>query len=196
MGERAHTKGLIDLSHFCYTEDDGRSYLKQPWSRGGFTYATNGHVMVRVPRRADVPDNEAAPDGERVLKNLSFDDLRPIKKPLLPPLRFFLVEGDGLLSPQYSALDSECARFAGALFNLRYVHLLCWLPDLTVGPAADEFSPTPFGFAGGGVGCLMPMKEIKDQPPHYDFGGLPAKAEGLTNLADAHKNPLPGEIAP
>jgi len=173
----------IDLSHFCHTEDD-RPYLKQPWSRGEFTYATNGHVAVRVPRRADVPENDEAPDVEgRILSKLRFDDLRPITIPRLPPLRFMLIEGDGILDVPYSALNSECARFAGALFNLRYVHLLCWLPGLTMGPAADEFSPSPFGFAGGGVGCLMPMEEIKDRPPHYDFGGLTT-------------SPLPEESAP
>lgn len=164
----------LDLSHFCCTEDD-RPYLKQPWSRGDFTYATDGRVMVRVPRRSDIPENEDAPDVEgRILSKLLFDDLRLIEKPDLPPLRFILIEDDGILSVPYSALNSECVRFAGALFNLRYVHLLCWLPDLKMGPPADEFSPSPFGFAGGGVGCLMPMKAIKDLPPAYDFGELPA----------------------
>lgn len=165
-----------DLSHFCYTEDD-RPHLKRPWSRGDFTYATNGHVLVRVPRRADTPDNDAAPDVEgRILSKLSFDDLRPVAIPRLPPLRFIQIEADGLLSVPYSALNSECVRFAGALFNLRYVHLLCWLPGLIVGPAADVFSPTPFGFAGGGLGCLMPMRAIEDRPPTYDFGELPASS--------------------
>lgn len=172
MGERAHTPELIDLSHFCYTEDD-RPTIQQSWSRGDFTYATNGHVAIRVPRLRDVPENDRAPDVEgRILSKLSFDDLRPIAIPRLPPLRFFAIESDTPLSPPLSALESECVRFAGALFNLRYVHLLCWLPGLKMGPPADVFSPSPFGFDGG-VGCLMPMKEIKGRPPVYDFGGLP-----------------------
>ena len=164
----------IDLSHFCYTEDD-RPYLKNPWSRGDFTYATNGYVMVRVPRRADVPENDEAPDATRVLTKVKFDDLRPVVKPVLPPLRFYQVQDDGILGVTGTMLHSEMCRFAGATFNLRYVHLLCWLPDLTVGPAADPFSPTPFGFSDGGLGCLMPIKATKDMPIAYDLGLLPAR---------------------
>lgn len=99
----------IDLSHFCYTEDD-RSYLKQPWSRGDFTYATNGHIMVRVPRRSDVPENDKAPDADRVLTKVRFDDLRLVEKPALPPLRFYLVEDDGIIGVQGTMLQSEMCR--------------------------------------------------------------------------------------
>lgn len=105
--------GDIDLSHFCYTEDD-RHNLKRPWSRGDFSYATNGHIMVRVPRRQDLAVNDAAPDVEgRILSKLSFDDLRPITIPRLPPLRFFMIESEVPLAPPFNALNSECARFAG-----------------------------------------------------------------------------------
>ena len=50
----------IDLKPFCSTEEY-RSYLCQPFSLGDWTYASNGHIGIRVPRRADVPENDKAP---------------------------------------------------------------------------------------------------------------------------------------
>lgn len=39
----------MELQKFCARDDDPRSYLKAPWTHKGFTYATNGHIVVRVP---------------------------------------------------------------------------------------------------------------------------------------------------
>lgn len=47
-----------DLLKFC---SDRRENLTAPWSAGDHTYATNGHVIVRVPRLPDVPENALAP---------------------------------------------------------------------------------------------------------------------------------------
>lgn len=35
----------------------------QPWTAGNFTYATNGWLIIRVPRLPDVLPNPAAPQG-------------------------------------------------------------------------------------------------------------------------------------
>lgn len=57
---------MIDLTQFC--EKEGlRYYLKTPCSRGEFTYATNGHILVRVARRDDAPEVEKFPDVSRVM---------------------------------------------------------------------------------------------------------------------------------
>jgi hypothetical protein len=62
---------MIDLKPFCCTEPT-RYYLNQPWSVDKFTYASNGHVLVRVARRDDVPENDAAPKVAQFWE--SFDD--------------------------------------------------------------------------------------------------------------------------
>lgn len=46
----------LDLSRFC--KPNSRRGLDAPFSRGEYTYATNGHIMVRVPRREDVPNRD------------------------------------------------------------------------------------------------------------------------------------------
>ena len=40
---------MIDLQRFCANESDPRPYLRAPFKRGSWVYATNGHVCVRVP---------------------------------------------------------------------------------------------------------------------------------------------------
>ena len=39
-----------ELKKFCADEDDCRYYTHEPFSRGDYTYATEGHLIVRVPR--------------------------------------------------------------------------------------------------------------------------------------------------
>ena len=58
-----------DLQRFCASEDDPWPHLRQPWSHGERTYATNGHILVYVPRIAEIPENAKAPDTTRLLEN-------------------------------------------------------------------------------------------------------------------------------
>jgi hypothetical protein len=40
---------MIDLKRFCANESDPRAYLREPWAHNGYVYATNGHIVVRIP---------------------------------------------------------------------------------------------------------------------------------------------------
>ena len=59
-----------DLLRFCADRGDIRHYLADPWSRGDYTYATNGHIIVRNPRLADVPENDYAPNTEKLMLSI------------------------------------------------------------------------------------------------------------------------------
>lgn len=48
---------MIDLQSFC-SDEIWRPTLRQPFSHGEFSYATNGIYAVRVARRAEVPEVE------------------------------------------------------------------------------------------------------------------------------------------
>lgn len=39
-----------ELKKFCADRDDLIYYIQEPFSHGDYTYATNGHIMVRIPR--------------------------------------------------------------------------------------------------------------------------------------------------
>jgi hypothetical protein len=44
---------MIDLQKFC---DPERYFVSKPFSLGDYSYATNGHIALRVPRRDDVEE--------------------------------------------------------------------------------------------------------------------------------------------
>ena len=39
----------VSLQRYCATEGDTREHLRKPFRAGGWVYATNGHICVRVP---------------------------------------------------------------------------------------------------------------------------------------------------
>lgn len=48
-----------DLQPWCYEDPDYRGgAISTPYSQGDYTIATNGHVLIRVPRMADVTRND------------------------------------------------------------------------------------------------------------------------------------------
>lgn len=46
------------LQSFCIEKESGRIRVMQPFTRGDFSYATDGHIVVRVAARADVPADQ------------------------------------------------------------------------------------------------------------------------------------------
>lgn len=173
----------IDLKRFCGS-DEYRPWIRQPWSRGGFTYATDGKLLVRLPG-AVAPENPAAPDTSK----LPFDRERTFRRVTLalPDKREFeecescngsghqhdcpgcqctcdWCDGSGLVDPELRV----SAELNGFLLSLKYARRLATLPDLEVeiDPPAKE--PVRFRFSGGD-GFLSPMYE-KSQD---HFGPLP-----------------------
>ena len=92
-----------ELKKFCAYDDDCRFCLQEPFSLGEYTYATNGHIMVRVPR-IQLEDAERSKEaakhyGERVER--MFSERRPkdrLQVPhveLLPPVECEWCGGSG-----------------------------------------------------------------------------------------------------
>jgi hypothetical protein len=74
-----------DLMKFCGGKNQVR--LATPFSIGEFTYATNGHILVRVPRLADIPERTDAPPPAKVEEvfNHYKGDYQPI--PAVGPIK-------------------------------------------------------------------------------------------------------------
>lgn len=70
------------LQKFC--ADKPR--IHAPWSRDGYTYATNGHVVIRVPEVDGISQSQEAPSLKPVLKYFDIDpDIwYPLKKVKMP----------------------------------------------------------------------------------------------------------------
>lgn len=68
----------IDITRFA-ARDTERTHLSQPWSVGEWSVATNGHILIRVPRRDDIPENNKAPDLSKLLAQAAPQiDMAPI----------------------------------------------------------------------------------------------------------------------
>lgn len=51
----------MGLKLYCSTNPNHFHSMANPWSHGEFTYATNGYIIIRIPRLADVPENDECP---------------------------------------------------------------------------------------------------------------------------------------
>lgn len=186
----------IDLQPFCSTDID-RQYLLKPFSRNGYTYATNGHIMLRVAERPGIPDVEKQFNQERPLEGIEAAEFfRPIFD--LPPAPDGLGPCDKCDGRGYAhdCPDCECEcetcggtssvdpeRFISTAvgpksFALNYIRQVLALPDveIQVFPAEDDGKQMLFRFRGG-VGALMPLRGVKGE--HVDIKLAPSpSAEG------------------
>lgn len=176
---------MIDLKPFCAT-DERRPAMLEPFSLGDFTYATDGHAIIRVPRRDSVPpnrDNDFAARFRKWALSVLLDAALAERAFAAPPAHTVVPGKPGKKCPECNGKDSDCwecggdgvvgeidgrARYASHDFNSRYIALIAGLPGLEVafGPEAARVftdgvctglaSALVFRFDGG-VGCLMPM---------------------------------------
>lgn len=168
---------MIDLQPFCGT-DECRFYLMKPFSRDGFTWATDGHIMVRVALREDVPDTSKAFKQGTPLEGIdSATFLRPMFE--LPPAPTQIgpckaCEGRGC---DHDCPDCECicekchgsgdmdaekaisTNIGAEVFCLAYVRQMLSLPEVEIETPRTKSSMKPFFFRfAEGVGVLMPRR--------------------------------------
>lgn len=172
----------IDLERFCGSDPDPKrhQWISRPFSIGAWTYATNGHVMVRIPRRPDIPENPEAPARAPEL----FDEVPKSRMHFLPAPKFELpapheleseVEcedccggGKAHACPDCRHPCSECdgkgsytehkvhrTTIGRAAFNSTYIGYLQELPSLELAKSHVS-KPMAFRFKGG-QGLLMPL---------------------------------------
>lgn len=165
----------FDLTPYCSTEEF-RPYLQKPASRGDWTYALNGHILVRVQRRAEVPEIERFPDGEKILNPLNFSACEPVVFRQFPPHpedeECPRCNGRGT---KHDCADCtcECSKCGGSgrvvavqgclvhgiPFDLKYIRLIAGLPGIRIPKTIDPKNPMPFVFEGG-IGVLMPLNDL------------------------------------
>lgn len=152
------------LAKFCPGPDSWNGdNIGVPFSRGSYTYATDGRLLIRVPRLAAVPENENAPHAEKVwpkVEAVSFRSLREFTMPDIPLTECEDCDGRGT---EHDCPDCTCkcencdgmgkvreevAFNVGARdISTRYLRRLLELPE--VGIAATDGLVMQFRFAEG-----------------------------------------------
>ena len=177
-------KPTIDLLKFC-SKEEARFNISRPFSKGEYTYATNGHLAIRVAR-TDQPENLEAPDCERLFAAAiergepPWIDLPPFQ---LHRKRCPICRGTGFVDEEYRSCAKEspnayeCEECEGGVIlsgsaivkakkgkvrmASQYLDLLKDLPEIKIGVVGDESTRTdkPIRFKfDGGEGLLMPMR--------------------------------------
>lgn len=170
----------LDLQQFC-GDDEFRLWLHKPFRFGDHSFATNGHIIVRVAARdGDGPPEKASGKLEAILdeifgrsNSLTFTPPGMVEIPPAETEECSDCEGRGVDHdcPKCQCRCLSCSgagksevristNLAGAIFSLRYVRQIAALPGLEVAAgSADASTSTPmlFRFAGGD-GALMAMR--------------------------------------
>ena len=166
----------IDLTTFCANDGEIRDWMRFPWNASKWTYATNGHLIVRV--QTDEPDTEQGDKklrpnnvGALFQKHLTDGEGEFLVFPQLPatvPCAMcdgtgYVDEGEGdgpevCMNCWGTKVDFTYQAIGDAGFNLHYLHMLAALPqarirtDGTKNPAAVIFD--------GGQALVMPMRDV------------------------------------
>jgi len=168
---------MIDLQAFC-ADPDGVRAIAAPWSRDGFTWATDGHMLIRVPLQPEVGDNERCPQvmGNWLGAILDKEPATWFDIPEFPAPtddECAECEGRGMVTPRtrWNEYDEEECKSCGGdgriletkaveigevCFTDRLLEKLRRLPNVKIGPfGPNEVARIAFD---GGDGLLMPRR--------------------------------------
>jgi hypothetical protein len=85
------------LQKFC-SDDPTRENIAAPWSSGAHSYATSGHILIRVPRIDDIPERGSVPNAEELFVNMDRKSWFPM---------------DAISLPEPSSTTKECPECKG-----------------------------------------------------------------------------------
>jgi hypothetical protein len=177
----------VEIEKFCLANDvyTEREYLRKPFSIGEWSYATNGHIAVRVPRRSDVPqliDTAASESVERVFLQVHEPSYTPLPAIEIPEPDEKIIGCDecGGSGKEHDCPNcSHVCRLCNGTgkdsctpvvtvgigrknFKAGHIEMLQALPDVEVDRKGQMPKPMAFRFAGGGEGLLMPFTGYSD----------------------------------
>lgn len=165
----------MNLTPFLST-DETREAMMTPFSYGTFTYATDGRIIVRVDRRADIPERNNAPKQvqiEDIFRKATGADWMEVPTLPTPILEKCLAcGGHGKIEWEKQTYECEECEGKGSnrklipvdicaqQFSDEYLEKIKSLPGAMIAPSITrEAKPMPFCFDGG-RGVMMPMRKL------------------------------------
>lgn len=178
----------IDLQQFCETDAGYRLYLRKPFSQSGATWATNGHIAVRVPLRPDAPEQDkpgcaqlasAIDNFEGAFLPMSLFTI-PAFEPKTIKADCTECEGSGREHdcPSCTCVCDKCGgkgftedktvgsvSLFGQIFNIEYLRQISTLPSVEIA-SLPKTGMAVFRFDGGD-GLLMARRTVAET--HFDL---------------------------
>ena len=125
---------MIDLKRFC---SPAMGFYPEPFAYGGWLYATDGRICVRVPT--------TEPDTDEGV-------------PTAVPDIFETTFREGPPSPWPPESGMDHIHLGGIRLDGKYDALIRTLSGVQHWQARDSEAPLPFTFDGGGEGLVMGVK--------------------------------------
>lgn len=165
-----NTMQAINLKPFCNTnnEDMFQAKTSLPFHQGGWTYATDRRIILRLPQRRDIKEvSDKPPDLNKSKLPWIHDNVSQwIPLPTeIPPL---LKEKCYCGGDYKECLDCngsgeeekpEAVPVGGKLISNKYLLLIKTLPNPMLAPDATKNLEACLFKFDGGVGLIMPMRK-------------------------------------
>ena len=94
------------LQQFC-SKSRYEERKHTPFSVGEFSYATNGYLMVRIPRLDDVPERDDALNLDRVAPSFATEIALWLPVPFIAPIAYISCEVCGISGKAYQCPECE-----------------------------------------------------------------------------------------
>ena len=161
---------MIDLQQFCGIETEIREWMLKPWSHGGRTYGTNGHILVRCNGDAEPKAHRRpAKVPKKIDANIDAASGGTVAAiPALPPIVVCLnCKGSGFDEESDDWTCPHCIHgyipapvwIGGSRFLLEYITKISQLPGVVFRTNGKNVA-AHFTFDGGD-GIVMPIKETE-----------------------------------
>lgn len=167
------------ITAFCGCPDtEARFWMLRPWLEGDHIYATNGHILLELPRASNalldvVEKSPRSPNNIAGMLAAGFAAPEWRALPTLPPFDpCFGCNGTGVDQgdecPELMPSTCEACEGYGETYHrivvgdtgfcIRYLRLLSSLSGVQISPNGDKACAFTFD---GGRGLLMPMRTIE-----------------------------------
>ena len=169
-----------ELQKFCFM-GEGKDKIKVPWTDGGFTYATDGHICIKVPALSDIPIEPNPVNAEKVFRESQqpseWFPVPRVAKPKIPKETVCSdCEGSGKDDDNRCPVCGhimDCPECEGTgkvkegilprylqighqSFDEKYLYMIQGFPNVKIGPATGKIAAR-IKFDGG-EGLLLPVK--------------------------------------
>jgi hypothetical protein len=140
-----------------------------------FTYATNGHILIRVPRLPEIPENPKCPDAEKVLALTAQEETASLPSFEIPTPEMSACESCNGRGTEHDCPDCACdcdecdgsgeiaenisVGLHGVIFSAKYILILKRLPGIRIAAQCVPKAPCRFTCDGGGEGAIMSMSK-------------------------------------